>query len=156
MLRFYTETEVAKALHRERRWLLTWLLEHPTDVHGKPFYIQLGRSKRFTGDDIVRLIDHILMWEEGGKRMPSGDGLIYFIQCGTRIKIGFTRAIKSRLIKMATDMPDKPIVLHTESGTFKLEKQLHRQFAAFRITGEWFTNDPVLRRYIDQRKDIAP
>ena len=152
MQKIYTETQVATAIHRSRRWLLDWLRAHPTDVHGKPFYGQLGKSRRFTGDDVVRLIDHILTLEEADKPMPKGDGTIYFVQCHGLIKIGMTRSWHARLRKMGTDIPGEAIILHTEPGTFADEKDTHRRFAHLRERGEWFRADSDILDYIHGRK----
>jgi hypothetical protein len=152
--RFYTEAAVAKCLHRERRWLLEWLREHPTDVHGRPFYAILGRSKRFTGDDVMRLLDAILTLEEGPK-VRDEEGSVYFIDGGEHIKIGFTRSLASRLKKMGTDVPGGPKILLIQPGSFKTEKVVHRQFAADRVRGEWFRKSPTLLAFIAERRGLA-
>lgn len=152
--KLYIEAEVARALHRDRGWLVRWLREHPVDKHGTPFYYQLGKGKRFTGDDVVRLIDHILTIEEA-ERGPPGDGFVYFVDGGDAIKIGFTRSMKARLEKMHTDVPGGPVLLHFEPGTFKTEKVLHRHFADLRLRGEWFRKSPELLAHISGRRDIT-
>lgn len=151
--KLYTETEIALALHRERRWLLDWLREHPTDVHGQPFYYQLGKSKRFSGDDVVRLIDHILTLEEGEK--SSDEGWVYFIDGGEHIKIGFSRSLDNRVISIKSQNVHGAKLLHAQPGTFKTEKVLHRYFRDLRVRGEWFRKDPKIFAYIEQRKAIA-
>lgn len=155
MRKVYTTNEVAAALHRAPRWVRAWLNDNPTDAAGVPFGWHIGRDRRFDGDDIVRLIDAILTWEEAIRPPLSGNGFIYFIDGGEHIKIGFTRSLDARLQKMGTDVPDGPKLLHFEPGTFKTEKMLHRHFASLRMRGEWFRKDPLIYAHIEQRKLIG-
>jgi hypothetical protein len=153
-VKLYTETEVAARLHRRRRWLLEWLNRNPAAPDGQPLWHQVGRSRRFTGDHIVLIIDLILTQEEVGKARPSEEGCVYFIDGGDKIKIGFSRSLRTRLIKMGTDVPGGAKLLHFEPGTFKTEKILHRQFQAARLRGEWFSKTTDLLAYIEQRKSV--
>lgn len=152
--KLYTEAEIAARLHRSRRWLLEWLRENPTDATGQPFYLQVGRSKRFTADDGLRMLDLILTQEEAAATKLS-EGYIYFIDGSDHVKIGFTRSIAARMVKMRTDVPGAIKLLHMEPGTFQTEKIVHRHFAALRIRGEWFRKAPELLEYIEQRKRLT-
>jgi len=154
MTHYYTEEEVAGRIHRPKRWLLEWLRENPIDLKsGEPFFCQLGRSKRFTAEDIVRIFDLILTQEEAA-REPAKEGYVYFLDGGEMIKIGFTRSLETRMKKMKTDVPSGVTFLHMEPGTFKSEKIVHRHFAELRVRGEWFRKSPELLDYIEQRKAI--
>lgn len=49
--------EAAKRLGCSRRWLQDWLAHHPVDYRGKPFYSPVGHKKRFTDEDLNRILD---------------------------------------------------------------------------------------------------
>ncbi len=52
---FLTIDDVARRLHKSRRWLQDWLRNHPFDRNGEPFYTPLGRTKTFDERDIQRI-----------------------------------------------------------------------------------------------------
>lgn len=63
-----------------------------------------------------------------------------------RVKIGYTKNIRTRLVAYQTHSPIELEVLWTCYGGFALEQEIHREFKAFRIHGEWFDfrgKDPV-------------
>jgi hypothetical protein len=151
--KLYTEAEIAARLHRSKRWLLEWLRENPTDASGRPFYLQVGRSKRFTADDALRMLDVILTQEEAERASP-GAGVVYFIDAGEHIKIGYSASLVARMQKMGTDTPIGAKLLHAEPGTFQTEKIVHRHFASLRVRGEWFRKGQVLLDYIEQRRAL--
>lgn len=69
--------------------------------------------------------------------------IIYYIKFGSRIKIGTTTNLVGRLKTIPHDT-----VLAVEPGGRTLEHQRHREFAAHRITGEWFAPAPELMSHI--------
>ncbi|RKH11980.1 hypothetical protein D7X74_24480 [Corallococcus sp. CA047B] len=80
---------------------------------------------------------------------PPGDsrsGWVYFIQQGKYgpIKIGWSRAPATRLVSLQTANPAPLTLLATVPGSRMTELQLHEQFAAYRMTGEWFRPVPAL------------
>jgi hypothetical protein len=135
------------------RWLDEFLRQTKCDPYGYPLYRIAARQKLVYFD---RPVDakHVVQRESEQPReeAQSDGGFVYFIRAGDFIKIGYSRSIRSRLIKMATDVPMEPEVLHVEPGTFRTEKVLHRQFASFRMRGEWFRAAPELLAFIEQRK----
>lgn len=162
MDRLYTEDEVAAILNRKRRWLLEWLCNNPEDQWGKPFCLRFGRSKRFSDNDIVRLVRTLFAQEKEAKTRgkPAQDepGWVYFADNGSHIKIGFTRtatSLRSRKKQLGTHAPNGVEILYLEAGDGEAEKALHRKFAEFRVRGEWFRKAPELLEYIEQRKQVA-
>jgi Meiotically Up-regulated Gene 113 (MUG113) protein len=159
LVSFYTMDEAAKRLGRSRRWLQGWLRDNPTSESGMPYHAQAGRTKLLT-DENIRWITAALK-EQAIKRFGKNEtakndlGVVYFIESGDFVKIGYTRCPQERAKKMFTDCPIEPRLLHAEPGTFKSEKTLHRHFAHLHARGEWFRKGPDLLEYIEQRKQIA-
>jgi hypothetical protein len=83
------------------------------------------------------------------KSVPRGP-VVYVIEAEglNRIKIGRTRDLAKRLLKMQTDCPVRlKLIAHLEDdGT--VEQLLHRRFAAAHVHGEWFEAGKNLRREI--------
>lgn len=50
-----TLEEAAHHLRTSRRWLLTWLRDHPRDKAGEPYFTPVGRAKLFHQADIARI-----------------------------------------------------------------------------------------------------
>lgn len=71
--------------------------------------------------------------------------VVYFIECAGRIKIGITQNLKARVSALQTSAPGKLTVIATVPGAAKLERELHGQLHAHRITGEWFTDCEEVR-----------
>ncbi len=62
------------------------------------------------------------------------EDLVYYILFGSRIKIGISGSLRSRL----DSLPRGVRVLATESGGRDVERERHIQFADYRVGGEWF------------------
>ena len=155
-VKYYTDGEVAARIHRSKRWLSDWLRDNPVDPKtGEPLYALASRTKLFTAEHIVLIVDAILSEEEAGRTMPTGEGYVYFMDGGDTVKIGFSRSLEARFKKMKTDLPSGLQLLHIEPGTFRTKKVLHRHFAELRVRGEWFRKTDDLMAYIEQRKGIV-
>jgi len=80
--------------------------------------------------------------------------VIYFIQDVSvlNIKIGHTAASDAsrRLSELQTGSPSGLVLLATTAGGPERERQLHAQFAAARVHGEWFRPVPDLIQFIIQ------
>jgi len=50
-----TLKEAAAELRVSKRWLEYWLVEHPVDAAGVPFYIPMGSRKKFESADLDRI-----------------------------------------------------------------------------------------------------
>lgn len=88
---------------------------------------------------------------EIGRPKPQRPGHVYYIRRGDLIKIGFTVDLAER---MRSHLPDE--VLAIEPGTYQLEAERHRQFAAHRYAKhrEWFTDDWPLLQHINLLREI--
>jgi hypothetical protein len=71
-------------------------------------------------------------------------GIVYFIQFGDRIKIGFTTDLPTRMRTLPHDK-----ILALIPGAMSDERKLHRKFDDIRITGEWFAADARLFDFIE-------
>jgi hypothetical protein len=79
------------------------------------------------------------------------DAVVYYIEFGTRIKIGTTVNIGSRMEALPWDR-----ILLMEPGSYPLEKQRHQQFADQHVTLEWFENGgPLLDHIKSRREELA-
>jgi hypothetical protein len=77
---------------------------------------------------------------------------VYFIRLGERVKIGVSVNVRRRLKSLQTSCPDRLELLHSAGGTWDDEVQLHKRFAADRLTGEWFRLSPEIAEYIERLK----
>lgn len=75
-------------------------------------------------------------------------GHVYFIRCGSSVKIGFSTNVESRLADFATGSPDEPALLLSVHGTMKTERQFHERFAGLRKRREWFRLDGDLLAFL--------
>ena len=77
-------------------------------------------------------------------------GFIYFIRENGKghVKIGFAKSIKQRLTTLQISHHGKLEVVGAIGGTMKIEKSLHRQFADYRLSGEWFRVAGELKKFM--------
>ncbi|WP_445222199.1 GIY-YIG nuclease family protein [Bradyrhizobium sp. Pa8] len=78
--------------------------------------------------------------------------VVYFFQTGEFIKIGKSDAWRERLSGLQTASPyriDPLLVLRATPG---LERQLHIQFKASHIRGEWFRPTADLMQFIEDNR----
>ena len=69
--------------------------------------------------------------------------MIYFLECETTVKIGWTNqgtleSVKRRVRSFEVGNPFPIRILAVMPGCASVEFKLHRQFAGARIHGEWF------------------
>lgn len=69
------------------------------------------------------------------------------------VKIGTTVNLKSRLKRFERGRNQQFTFLAFELGDKRLESARHRQFAKYRIIGEWFFHDEELANYIESLRD---
>lgn len=118
-------------------------------------------GKEPTQDDIDRIsgacMRLYLAFREkvGPPRVRARKGQIYFARCGDLVKIGYTTNFSQRLETLQVQCPQKIEALLVIAGSLAEEKALHRQFAACRTTGEWFTLTDEIRALIDERSKVV-
>lgn len=79
---------------------------------------------------------------------PHG-AMVYFIENGALVKIGYTTNLRSRVSRLA--LREKNIMLLLRGGP-TLERALHTQFAAHRVDGtEWFELSQEIREFIEAK-----
>lgn len=74
------------------------------------------------------------------KTESAGKCICYAVQQGPGgpIKIGITHDLKKRHENLQNGSPVRLVVLGTWPGSRSLEKQIHRELKAHRMSGEWF------------------
>jgi hypothetical protein len=92
---------------------------------------------------------------EGGEAPPPyrypDRSRVYFIgRLDTAIKVGVAINVKSRFHAIQSCCPIQLSILATTGGSYKLEKEYHRRFAAHRLHGEWFAPHPEILAEIDR------
>jgi len=79
---------------------------------------------------------------------PELEPVVYFVQCGEFIKIGFTVEPTKRIRAIKTSSPHEVRLLGTIAGGPDREKELHAMFKHLRHRGEWFRTDLELLAHI--------
>jgi hypothetical protein len=102
--------------------------------------------RHWLGEDAAEL--HIEA-EAQGFREPTG--VVYFVQRGSEIKIGYTNDMAKRLTNFRTATTEPFKVLLTIPATTVLEGYFHDKFAEDRIEREWFKASPELLAFIARR-----
>lgn len=82
---------------------------------------------------------------------------VYFVQdsLSQNVKIGYANDVKSRIRQLQTGASSDLKLLLQIDGSMQLERRLHKKFAAFRISGEWFSPDKRIFDYIAKAKSKA-
>jgi hypothetical protein len=76
-------------------------------------------------------------------------GTVYVLGLGPYVKIGFTAVgIEKRVKYLKIGMPETPRVLGAPNGTPADEMALHKHFAGYRLSGEWFRNEGAVAEWI--------
>ncbi len=76
--------------------------------------------------------------------------MIYVIQAGNEghLKIGYAVDPQKRIRQLQTANSERLRILKIVPGARQLEKQVHRDLASFRRTGEWFDAAPEVLKYV--------
>lgn len=159
--------DAREAIAKSREDAVVWL------AHMKQAHADWYRDSRPSKRELRKLstpfsaaIRELEMWLETSPPPPKPPrpkkGVVYFIGMEgdhSAVKIGFAAEIESRLSSLQTSSHHKLTVLATIKGTAKLEKALHRKFAADRIRGEWFYRTEAIEAFIKSDaidKIVAP
>ena len=123
MSKLITLTDAAAEIGVSKRWLQYWLSAHPVDNGGIPFYVPIGRNKRFDVADIDRIKAAI---REGERCRLHSTGAKGLLRRGT---IGPTG--KRHRYNLSLHTEDKDIaarqVAEIESDTGKVTSMAPRQ-----------------------------
>lgn len=83
----------------------------------------------------------------------SGRGTLYVLQAlsGGPYKIGWTSkpSAKARRADAQTYHPETLCLLRETPAYAAQEKAVHKLLEAFRLSGEWFRDDPPVREFVD-------
>lgn len=81
---------------------------------------------------------------------PKTKGYIYFLECGGKYKIGFSKDVNRR-IKELDNRPFKVNLIAKSkygSNAYNIEKELHKLLESKRIDGEWYSlEDKDIKKY---------
>lgn len=83
--------------------------------------------------------------------------VIYYLRRASDglIKIGTTRDLPSRMTNLRREHGETRLLL-THDGGYDREDEMHEQFAALRVTGEWFRPEaPLLDWIVSQREQAG-
>lgn len=76
-------------------------------------------------------------------------GGVYFVKGGERVKIGYSVNIRSRINELQTGSSIRIEFVAAIAGASQDdEKDLHEEFAEYRVHGEWFEYGPRLAQFI--------
>ncbi len=112
---------------------------------------------REEAEDWLRDLSRARGWQRPER--PSFDAaFVYFIQSveGGPIKIGQAANPADRLKNLQLGCPVQLRILGIVEGGLMMEKSLHRQFAQYRMHGEWFDAHPKLLQWIEKTAHIVP
>src|SRR3954466_5021296 len=130
--------EAAAEIGVSRYWLKNWLENHPADGMGMPFYVPIGRRKRFDSSDIDRMKS--IIWEQ--QHCGRQPGWIYIAGFANYVKVGFTsKSVEDRITSLQTGCPETLTLYASMKGSMDLEARLHRKFSAYMTQGEWFRRE---------------
>lgn len=86
------------------------------------------------------------------KRPSRGAPQVYFIRCGDCVKIGTGRRPTRRLVYLQIGNAEPLRLLFQIPGDATVEREMHRRFAQYHKTGEWFRIEGELRSFILERR----
>jgi hypothetical protein len=144
----FTLGEAAALLGKEPAWLGRFVTRNPVEEDGAPYFVRLGRFRRFSSEAIRRL--ELAIKDYDGRRV-----FLYFFELEGQgaIKIGIAEDWHARMLNLRSASPyrlRRLLVLNFFAG---FEKPMHRRFKAQHIRGEWFRDSPEIREFISSCRD---
>lgn len=79
--------------------------------------------------------------------------MIYFVKANDRVKIGYADDPANRIPSIQTSSPYELEVLLIVEGTYEVERELHRRFQEYRVTGEWFEYGDRIESFVKDNQD---
>jgi hypothetical protein len=76
--------------------------------------------------------------------------VVYFLESGGSIKIGRTADLATRMGSLRSSSAIDVRLIGAVLGGKRLEKAIHEELVSFAERGEWFRDDPIVRRIIDR------
>lgn len=76
---------------------------------------------------------------------PTADTYVYFLRCGSLVKIGYSNNPFSRVSSLKTGNPEKVTLFLMVPGTRSDERAIHEKLVAHRAQGEWYKLSPAVR-----------
>lgn len=138
-----------RGITSQRMWPLCW--SHAADIiiaaqGSEAAFQEAVRIHRTANSSIKAVRASDRFWKDLDQEQGK-DGLIYYLQVGERIKIGFSTSIRRRL----RAYPPGATLLAFEPGDLTKERERHHQFAQLRVAGrEWFMPGPELGAHITE------
>ena len=74
--------------------------------------------------------------------------MVYFIQSGEYVKVGYTANLKSRYKQYVTENPNPVYLLATINGGYDIERKIHKQLKDYKHRGEWFVYTDIVKQKI--------
>ena len=79
-----------------------------------------------------------------------GDGYVYFLWVGSRVKIGFSVNPYRRLYELRTGMSGPMDRLAVIKGDTRDERRLHKRLEKYHSHGEWFRTDQFVEQLLHE------
>jgi DNA-binding transcriptional MerR regulator len=102
-----TIKEAATELRVSKQWLQYWLVEHPVDAAGVPFYVPMGNRKRFEPQDIDRIRSYMRDLE-AARLGPSMKGKARLVGLMSQLGGGYDELLKMREEEKRKKEAEKP------------------------------------------------
>ena len=90
------------------------------------------------------------------RKEERSEGLVYVIgnRLGAFCKIGFTRNVHKRIVEIQTGCPLPLEIFCVVYGTMKTEQLLHKKYKEYRLNGEWFKYEGLLKENIEKTESV--
>ena len=105
-------------------------------------------SSAVTEAPVLLCADHrdLLIQQVTRKKPNVHESVVYFIRNGSRVKIGWTTNLRTRLSSLS--LPPSAVATLIPGGPAE-EKMLHKRFCRTRVKGtEWFEDSSAIKAYI--------
>lgn len=80
--------------------------------------------------------------------------MIYFVQSGNHVKIGYAFNPRKRIYELQISHPNQLHPLLIITGSFDIEHELHHKFKQYKTHGEWFELSDEIKMFINDHLDV--